>query len=276
MLSLTSAKSGALIGVLVSVTTIPAAANIGVAAAFGEWAEWRGAMLQLALNLCAIVLAGVGTLFIQRRLYMRRRRDHLQDDAAREGGAAARPQPPGRQRHLQGAAEPGMSRTAQQTSSCSARPFAGATAIAALLGAANFGTALTFGELAFTVALMWVLLRVGSDPRECVSRCWVGSVLGESIVQRRCVPTARRAALGQAEVGGRGHLQVRRRPPARPAPCPRRLDQRASSVAAASAAGSRIVGRAQHLGPEHLRGLRRPEALAVLGGRRSRRLLPPA
>ena len=51
VLSLTSAKSGALIGVLVSVTTIPAAANIGLAAAFGEWAEWRGAMLQLTVNL---------------------------------------------------------------------------------------------------------------------------------------------------------------------------------------------------------------------------------
>ena len=35
MLSLTSAKSGALIGVLVSVTTIPAAANVGVASALG-------------------------------------------------------------------------------------------------------------------------------------------------------------------------------------------------------------------------------------------------
>ncbi|MDX6583764.1 MAG: hypothetical protein QOI10_2948 [Solirubrobacterales bacterium] len=86
MLSLTSAKSGALIGVLVSVTTIPAAANIGVAAAFGEWSEWRGAMLQLSVNLCAIVLAGVGTLFVQRRLYMRRRRDHLQDDAREKAG----------------------------------------------------------------------------------------------------------------------------------------------------------------------------------------------
>ena len=38
----TSAKSGALIGVLISVTTIPAAANIGVAAALGNWADWRG------------------------------------------------------------------------------------------------------------------------------------------------------------------------------------------------------------------------------------------
>ena len=62
VLSLTSAKSGALIGVLISVTTIPAAANIGIAAALGDWAEWRGSIAQLAVNLAAIVLAGVGTL----------------------------------------------------------------------------------------------------------------------------------------------------------------------------------------------------------------------
>ncbi len=86
VLSLTSAKSGALIGVLVSVTTIPAAANIGVAAAYGEWAEWRGAMLQLAVNLTAIVLAGVLTLFIQRLVYVRRRRAHLQDGAREKAG----------------------------------------------------------------------------------------------------------------------------------------------------------------------------------------------
>lgn len=86
VLSLTSAKSGALIGVLVSVTTIPAAANIGVAAAFGEWSEWRGAMLQLSVNLTAIVLAGVGTLFIQRRIYIRRRHDHLHDGAREKAG----------------------------------------------------------------------------------------------------------------------------------------------------------------------------------------------
>jgi uncharacterized hydrophobic protein (TIGR00271 family) len=83
VLSLTAAKSGALIGVLVSVTTIPAAANIGVAAAYSEWSEWRGAMLQLAVNLSAIVLAGIVTLWAQRLLYVRRRRAHLHD-AARE------------------------------------------------------------------------------------------------------------------------------------------------------------------------------------------------
>ena len=42
VLSLTTAKSGALIGVLISVTTIPAAANVGVAAAYGDWDEFTG------------------------------------------------------------------------------------------------------------------------------------------------------------------------------------------------------------------------------------------
>ena len=34
-----------------------------------------------------------------------------------------------------------------------------ATAIAAALGAANFGHALTYGELAFSAALIWLLMR---------------------------------------------------------------------------------------------------------------------
>ena len=73
MLSLSTAKSGALVGVLISVTTIPAAANIGVAAAYSNWDEWRGASLQLAINLLTIVVAGVTTLACQRALYTRRR-----------------------------------------------------------------------------------------------------------------------------------------------------------------------------------------------------------
>jgi uncharacterized hydrophobic protein (TIGR00271 family) len=86
VLSLTSAKSGALIGVLVSITTIPAAAYIGVAAAFGDWGEWAGAMLQLTVNLSAILLAGVLTLFVQRRLYVRRRHKHLSDGSRELAG----------------------------------------------------------------------------------------------------------------------------------------------------------------------------------------------
>jgi hypothetical protein len=37
--------------------------------------------------------------------------------------------------------------------------FVGGTAVAALFGAANLGTALTFGQIAFAAALVYVLLR---------------------------------------------------------------------------------------------------------------------
>ncbi|MDO3685130.1 DUF389 domain-containing protein [Micromonospora sp. C28ISP2-4] len=66
MLSLTSKKSGSLVGVLISVTTVPAAANVAVAAAYGVWHEAAGSALQLVINLAAIVLAGLLTLLVQR------------------------------------------------------------------------------------------------------------------------------------------------------------------------------------------------------------------
>jgi hypothetical protein len=37
--------------------------------------------------------------------------------------------------------------------------FAVASALAAAFGAANFGTALAFGQIGFAAALVWVLLR---------------------------------------------------------------------------------------------------------------------
>ncbi|MGI9020651.1 MAG: DUF389 domain-containing protein [Solirubrobacterales bacterium] len=86
VLSLTNAKSGALVGVLISVTTIPAAANIAVGAALGDWEEAAGALEQLALNLGAIFLACIGTLYVQRRLYLRRRHKHLQHGARTAAG----------------------------------------------------------------------------------------------------------------------------------------------------------------------------------------------
>jgi uncharacterized hydrophobic protein (TIGR00271 family) len=73
-LTLSTAKSGALVGVLISVTTIPAAANVGVAASYGEWAEAAGAAAQLAVNITCIVVAVVATLSFQRWFYGRRRR----------------------------------------------------------------------------------------------------------------------------------------------------------------------------------------------------------
>ncbi len=66
MLSLTSAKSGALVGVLISVTTIPAAANAAVALAYWVPREAVGSAIQLVINLSAIVVAGTLTLLVLR------------------------------------------------------------------------------------------------------------------------------------------------------------------------------------------------------------------
>lgn len=82
VLSLTTSKSGALIGVLISLTTIPAAANVGVAAAYSDWDALFGSLAQLGLNLLAVLLAGTLTLGVQRRLYHRRRAHHRRAQAA--------------------------------------------------------------------------------------------------------------------------------------------------------------------------------------------------
>lgn len=66
ILSLTSAKSGALVGVFISVTTVPAAGNLGLALALGDAAELGGAAAQLGVNMAAIVLAGILTLIVLR------------------------------------------------------------------------------------------------------------------------------------------------------------------------------------------------------------------
>ena len=76
-ISLTQARPSALVGVFISVTTIPAAANIGVAAAFGRGSEAVGASLQLLVNLVLIVVAGAITFTVERwvdRRFHRRRR----------------------------------------------------------------------------------------------------------------------------------------------------------------------------------------------------------
>lgn len=77
MLSLTTAKPATLIGVLVSVTTIPAAANIAVTLAYSQEKMFRASLLQLATNVGAMLFAGIITLTIQRVLYRRRRAAHI-------------------------------------------------------------------------------------------------------------------------------------------------------------------------------------------------------
>ncbi|WP_406231108.1 DUF389 domain-containing protein [Nocardia sp. NBC_01009] len=67
MLSLVTAKSAALIGVFISVTTVPAAGFAVVAATMGEWRIAFMSAGQLAVNLAGIVVAGVIVLEMRPR-----------------------------------------------------------------------------------------------------------------------------------------------------------------------------------------------------------------
>lgn len=72
MLSLVSAKSAALVGVFISVTTVPAAGFAVVAASVGEWDVAAESAAQLGLNLVGITVAGVLVLAVRRRHDTRR------------------------------------------------------------------------------------------------------------------------------------------------------------------------------------------------------------
>ncbi|MEU3841605.1 DUF389 domain-containing protein [Streptomyces sp. NPDC028635] len=72
-LSLTSSKSGALVGVAISVTTVPAAANAAVALIYGDTHQTLRSSQQLLLNLLGIVLAGTLTLLAQKYFWTRQR-----------------------------------------------------------------------------------------------------------------------------------------------------------------------------------------------------------
>jgi uncharacterized hydrophobic protein (TIGR00271 family) len=71
VLSLTSAKSGALVGVFISVTTVPAAADMAVSLALGGGDELARAATQLGINLAGILAAATGTLAVQRAVWRR-------------------------------------------------------------------------------------------------------------------------------------------------------------------------------------------------------------
>src|ERR1035441_6218655 len=69
VVSLTESRANALIGVFISVTTIPAAADIGGSLAFGSWHEARGSALQLLLNVVLLIVVGAAGLSTQRPLW---------------------------------------------------------------------------------------------------------------------------------------------------------------------------------------------------------------
>jgi uncharacterized hydrophobic protein (TIGR00271 family) len=72
VVSILQARANALIGVFISVTTIPAAAAMGLSAAFGQWSEVWGATEQLVLNVVILLAVGVVALILQRRFWQRR------------------------------------------------------------------------------------------------------------------------------------------------------------------------------------------------------------
>lgn len=71
VLSLTAAKSGALVGVFISVTTVPAAADIAISLALGGGPDLASAATQLGMNLTGILVAATATLALQRLLWRR-------------------------------------------------------------------------------------------------------------------------------------------------------------------------------------------------------------
>ncbi|ALE73202.1 membrane protein [Pseudonocardia sp. Ae168_Ps1] len=75
MLSLTSARSSALVGVFISVTTVPAAAYGSVAAIEGRWVEAALSVLQLGLNLAGAIGSAAVVLLLARHRSRRRGAD---------------------------------------------------------------------------------------------------------------------------------------------------------------------------------------------------------
>ncbi|MER7130725.1 DUF389 domain-containing protein [Streptosporangium saharense] len=71
VLSVTAGKSSALVGVFISVTTVPAAGYFAVAAALARWDDTVASVAQLALNITGMIISGTATLIVQRAYWSR-------------------------------------------------------------------------------------------------------------------------------------------------------------------------------------------------------------
>ena len=85
VVSLTESRANALIGVFISVTTIPAASDMGLSAAYGSWPEARGSTFQLLLNVVLLIAVGTVGLRLQRSFWRKR--------TAKAAARARRPSP---------------------------------------------------------------------------------------------------------------------------------------------------------------------------------------
>lgn len=71
VLSLTTSKSGPLVGVFISVTTVPAVGTIALCAGAGVWSEVDDAAIQLGINILGMLVSGTLTLRLQRLVWSR-------------------------------------------------------------------------------------------------------------------------------------------------------------------------------------------------------------
>ena len=82
-------RASFVVGVAISVTTIPAAAYIGVAAGLGQWSGALGALTVLLVNLAMLLISGTVTLAVQAlRERARGHRALSREDAGRVGAEA--------------------------------------------------------------------------------------------------------------------------------------------------------------------------------------------
>jgi uncharacterized hydrophobic protein (TIGR00271 family) len=71
VLAMTTNQGNALVGVFISVTTVPAAGNLALGLALRDAQETVGSLEQLGLNLAGMVVAGVFVVLVQRLVWKR-------------------------------------------------------------------------------------------------------------------------------------------------------------------------------------------------------------
>lgn len=86
MLSLTTSKSGPLVGVFISVTTVPSVGTFALGLGTGSWSDLGAAASQLGLNVTGLVVAGTATLLVQRLVWGRLQRPREADALADSSG----------------------------------------------------------------------------------------------------------------------------------------------------------------------------------------------
>ena len=94
VVSVTESRSGTLIGVFISVTTIPAAAHSAVAMVFRSWNEALGSLEQLLLNIFILIVVGAITLTAVRWFWTWRGNGPGHSRASSDPGDAPAESPP--------------------------------------------------------------------------------------------------------------------------------------------------------------------------------------